>query len=155
MHPPTMLAHPLAFVLAFYLPLSIAVPARDTCHISKSISWTNCRIFGYNDTLETVKPQCGYFTVPTDYKNCAAGSVKLAVVRRPAVVKPRLGTLFFNPGNVHTCVATFQRHCEVDHQILRRARRLWNRNYSRRGRRLPQYSWYVYSLECQLNRLHL
>ena len=109
-HPPfVMMVHPLAFVLACYVPLSMAVPARNTaCHTSKSISWTNCRIFGYNDTLDTVKPQCGYFTVPADYNNCAAGSVNLAVARRPAVVKPRLGTLFFNPGNVHTYVATFK-----------------------------------------------
>lgn len=95
-----MLVHPLIFALAYYMPLSVAFPPQgSTCHISKSISWTSCSIFGYNDTLGAVQPQCGYFTVPADYRNCAAGSVNLAVIRRPATVKPKLGTLFVNPGN--------------------------------------------------------
>ena len=100
-----MMIHSLAFALASYVPLSVAVPRDTACHASNSISWTNCSIFGYNDTLYTVKPQCGYFTVPADYQNCAAGSVNLAVVRRPAVVEPRLGTLFFVAGT-STCTPT-------------------------------------------------
>jgi hypothetical protein len=109
-----MLVYPLAFTLAYYAPHSLALPAwGSTCHVGKSISWTSCGIFGYNDTLDAVKPQCGYFTVPADYKNCGAGSVNLAVVRRPATVKPKLGTLFVNPGDV---VKIFLPQFEADHQ---------------------------------------
>ena len=98
--PPTMSVLSLAFLLAHYASRSTAYPATGpTCHLSKSITWDGCNIFGYNDTLDAVKPQCGYVTVPADYKNCAAGSVNFAVVRRPATVEPRLGTLFVNPGN--------------------------------------------------------
>ena len=120
-----MLPHPLVFFsLAYYVSLSTASPTPSgTCHLSKSISWGGCGIFGYNDTLDAVKPQCGYITVPADYKNCAAGSVNLAVARRPATVKPTLGTIFVNPGNVLTY---FQKKSEFDHKI-RWAWGLWNR----------------------------
>jgi len=101
-----MLSHSLAFVLAYYVFISTAVPTPGTtCYLSKSIYWRDCDIFGYNDTLDAVKPQCGYVTVPADYKNCAAGLVNLAVARRPAITKPKLGTIFVNPGNIFTCVA--------------------------------------------------
>ena len=95
-----MSIHPLVLLLAYCVSLSTAFPTpSSTCHLSKSISWGGCGIFSYNDTLDAVKPQCGYVTVPADYKNCAAGSVNLAVARRPATVKPKLGTIFVNPGN--------------------------------------------------------
>lgn len=79
-----------------YAGLALASPS--SCAIGKSISWQNCTIFGYDDSSDLIKPQCGFFTVPADYKHCSAGTVSLAVVKRPATASPRLGTLFVNPG---------------------------------------------------------
>lgn len=88
-------------LLLLLIPAALAVPTAEVAschHLASSVSWQNCSIFGYNDTNDTVKPQCAYYTVPADYHNCAAGNVNLAVVKRPATVKPKLGTLFVNPG---------------------------------------------------------
>ena len=119
-----MLSHSLAFVLAYYVFISTAVPTPGTtCYLSKSIYWRDCDIFGYN-TLDAVKPQCGYFTVPADYKNWAVGSVNLAVVRRPATAKPKLGTILVNPGNIFTWR---RKRCLGLTMTLRWAWGIWNR----------------------------
>lgn len=94
-----MLLSVAAFTLISIALASASHPGITKCDVGSSIPWQSCSIFRYNDTLDAVKPQCGYFTVPADYKNCSAGTVRLAVARRPANVKPRLGTLFVNPGS--------------------------------------------------------
>lgn len=89
-----------SLVLVISTALATPTTQMGSCHLASSVSWQNCSIFGYIDTSDAVKPQCAYYTVPLDYHNCTAGTVNLAVVKRPASVQPKLGTLFVNPGKV-------------------------------------------------------
>ena len=41
---------------------------------------------------------CAFFDVPLDYANASAGTGRLALAKAPATTQPRLGTVFFNPG---------------------------------------------------------
>ncbi len=55
-----------------------------------AISWKACK----GDELL----QCATYSVPLDYRNPGAGTVKLAVNRLPASGPDRIGSLFLNPG---------------------------------------------------------
>ena len=43
---------------------------------------------------------CGYYEVPMDYFDSAAGKARLALVKYQATVPNKKGTLFLNPGNL-------------------------------------------------------
>ena len=45
---------------------------------------------------------CGYYEVPMDYFDSAAGKARLAVVKYQATVPNKNGTLFVNPGTITT-----------------------------------------------------
>jgi len=45
---------------------------------------------------------CGYYEVPMDYFDSAAGKARLAVVKYQATVPNKRGTLFANPGATAT-----------------------------------------------------
>jgi hypothetical protein len=46
---------------------------------------------------------CGYYEVPMDYFDSAAGKARLAVVKYQATVSNKKGTLFLNPGTILAC----------------------------------------------------
>ncbi|KAL8682101.1 MAG: hypothetical protein Q9186_001806 [Xanthomendoza sp. 1 TL-2023] len=87
----------LLFLLALRLPQYVdTIPAlpRTGGHLSQQpgIRWTNCSA--------SDKPgiQCGFISVPLDYKNDEVGVVELGMVRLSPPRPAKLGTLFFNPG---------------------------------------------------------
>ncbi|KAL8799821.1 MAG: hypothetical protein Q9182_005616 [Xanthomendoza sp. 2 TL-2023] len=97
---------PLLFLLALHLPKfveAIAVLPRAGGHSSQQsrIRWTNCSA--------SDKPgiQCGFISVPLDYKNKELGVVELAMVRLSPPRPARLGTLFFNPGGPGVAASTY------------------------------------------------
>jgi len=45
---------------------------------------------------------CGYYEVPMDYFDSAAGKARLAVAKYQATVPNKKGTLFLNPGAITT-----------------------------------------------------
>ena len=55
-----------------------------------AIRWKTCK--------DDQRLQCATYAVPLDYRNPAAGTVKLAVNRLPAKGPGRIGSLFLNPG---------------------------------------------------------
>lgn len=57
---------------------------------SRAISWTPCE--------EDPDLYCGTLTVPLDWSDPQGGTIELAVARRPASGRKRIGTLFTNPG---------------------------------------------------------
>ncbi|CAE6414083.1 unnamed protein product [Rhizoctonia solani] len=70
----------------------LLTPSLALSHSNHSrILWTPCG-------NATIPRECGQFEVPLDYANKKAGTATLAVARLNATVKPRLGTLFINPG---------------------------------------------------------
>lgn len=74
--------------------------SKGPCDTSGVVSWMNCTVFGYPyNATDTPVPECGTFDVPTDYKNCSAGVITLAVARRNATALPRMGSIFTNPGS--------------------------------------------------------
>ncbi|CAE6339613.1 unnamed protein product, partial [Rhizoctonia solani] len=56
------------------------------------IKWENCP-----DSLNSGR-ECARFEVPLDWHNAKAGKASLALARYKAVNRPKLGTLFTNPG---------------------------------------------------------
>ena len=61
------------------------------------ISWGSCVSFGVDSTDPNL--QCGTLDVPMDYHDSSAGTAHLAVVKWATTVSPKLGTIFFNPGD--------------------------------------------------------
>jgi pimeloyl-ACP methyl ester carboxylesterase len=59
-----------------------------------ALSWGKCD----DERLREAKAQCTMLTVPLDYANPSAGTIKLAVSRVLATKKPYRGALFTNPG---------------------------------------------------------
>lgn len=59
--------------------------------IAQGFNWTECGI-------GNITRQCSRFEVPLDWHNVSAGKASLLVARHPATMKPKLGTLFMNPG---------------------------------------------------------
>lgn len=58
-----------------------------TGYLAQPVTWTAC------GTLE-----CAEVLAPLDYADPSARAVTLSMARKPATKKPRLGTLFVNPG---------------------------------------------------------
>jgi pimeloyl-ACP methyl ester carboxylesterase len=65
---------------------------------SQSISWGSCADFDAPEGSTTDGFECGFLRVPLDYDDLDAGSVRVAVNRRPARSDDRLGALVVNPG---------------------------------------------------------
>jgi hypothetical protein len=95
------MARPLGFFLIGAAALTNAVQTNhfplsdDYDHFAprtEGINWTKCA-FSANIVRE-----CAWFEVPLDWHNATAGKASLAVARYQAVKKPKLGTLFANPG---------------------------------------------------------
>ena len=64
------------------------------------VAWGSCESFGVNSTDPT-NLECAYFEVPMDYHNSSAGNAHLAVIKLAATGN-KLGTVFFNPGSLHS-----------------------------------------------------
>ena len=69
--------------------------------INKDLTWGNCTEFGVEDPDPNLS--CGYYEVPMDYFDPAAGKALLAVAKYQATVPNKKGTLFVNPGRILTC----------------------------------------------------
>ena len=69
--------------------------------VSTDLTWGNCTDFGVVDPNPNLS--CGYYEVPMDYFDSAAGKARLAVVKYQATVPNKKGTLFANPGTITTC----------------------------------------------------
>ncbi|KAG9119040.1 hypothetical protein FRC07_006157 [Ceratobasidium sp. 392] len=72
-------------------PLALPPNFNRYAPIQQGITWEPCG-------STTNQRYCGRFEVPLDYANQTAGKASLAAVMYPATVKPKVGTLFVNPG---------------------------------------------------------
>jgi len=61
------------------------------------ISWGSCVSFGVDSADPNL--QCGTLDVLMDYHDSSAGTAHLAVVKWATTASPKLGTIFFNPGD--------------------------------------------------------
>jgi len=66
--------------------------------VDADLTWGNCTDFGVADPDPNLS--CGYYEVPMDYFDSAAGKARLAVVKYQATVPNKKGTLFMNPGTI-------------------------------------------------------
>jgi len=66
--------------------------------INADLTWGNCTDFGVEDPDPNLS--CGYYDVPMDYFDSAAGKARLAVAKYQATVPNKKGTLFVNPGAI-------------------------------------------------------
>jgi len=66
--------------------------------IDADLTWGTCTDFGVADPDPNLS--CGYYEVPMDYFDSAAGKARLAVVKYQATVPNKKGTLFMNPGTI-------------------------------------------------------
>jgi len=65
--------------------------------MNTDLTWGNCTIFNVTDVANPYL-SCGYYQVPMDYFDPAAGKARLAVIKYGATVPDKKGTLFVNPG---------------------------------------------------------
>ncbi|KAG9124179.1 hypothetical protein FRC07_012564 [Ceratobasidium sp. 392] len=72
-------------------PLDLPADFNRYAPIQQGITWEPCG-------STSNQRYCGRFEVPLDYANQTAGKASLAAVMYPATVKPKVGTLFVNPG---------------------------------------------------------
>ncbi|MDR1834170.1 MAG: alpha/beta hydrolase [Propionibacteriaceae bacterium] len=69
-----------------------AAPGADLAsYLAQKVTWKACG-------AKSPKTTCAKVLVPLDYANPGGQAITIAMRKRPATKKPRLGTLFINPG---------------------------------------------------------